>query len=73
MGAGRTELVSCIYGLDKHNSGEINILSKKVSIRKPIDEINHGIGLVREDRKSLGLDLGLSVKENLMVPNFKHL
>jgi inositol transport system ATP-binding protein len=70
MGAGRTELVSCIYGLDQADSGEINISAKNAIIRKAIDGINHGIGLVTEDRKMLGLVLELSVKENLMLPNY---
>ncbi|MBP1996087.1 sugar ABC transporter ATP-binding protein [Paenibacillus eucommiae] len=73
MGAGRTELVSCIYGLDKADSGEIHIKNKKVSIRKANDGIQHGVGLVSEDRKTLGLVLGLSVTENLMLPNYKQL
>ncbi|NRF96162.1 sugar ABC transporter ATP-binding protein [Paenibacillus frigoriresistens] len=71
MGAGRTELVSSIYGLDPYDSGTIEIAGRPVKIRKPIDAIRNGIGLVSEDRKSLGLVLPLSVKENISLPNFK--
>lgn len=73
MGSGRTELVSCIYGLDKADSGEIRINNEQAVIRSAKEGIQHGVGLVSEDRKTLGLVLGLSVTENLMLPNYKHL
>jgi len=71
MGAGRTELVSCIYGLDKPDGGDIFVHNKEVSIKNPKDAIWNGIALVSEDRKTQGLVLGLSVKENIMLPNLK--
>jgi ABC-type sugar transport system ATPase subunit len=71
MGSGRTEVVNCIYGLDRSDSGEIRIRDAAVRIRTPKDGMRQGIGLVSEDRKTLGLVLQLSVKENILLPNFR--
>ncbi len=64
MGAGRSEVMNAIFGIDKYNSGEIFINGKKVSINSPRDAIRNGIGMVTEDRKTLGLVLCRSVREN---------
>ena len=42
---------------------------KPVTIASPLDAIEHGIGFVPEDRKEQGLVLGLSVRENVALPN----
>lgn len=64
MGAGRTELVRGIFGLDATSSGEIEIYGNPVKITSPEDAIRHGIGMVPEDRKLSGLVLVRSVLEN---------
>ncbi len=67
MGSGRTELAKTIYGAIKKDSGEIFINNKKVNITTPRDGLKEGIAYVCEDRKSEGLILGLSVKENMSL------
>ena len=67
VGAGRTEVVRAIFGLDKLDSGEILIDGKPVTIRNSGDAIKHGIGMVSEDRKAIGLVLCRSVRENLVL------
>lgn len=69
MGAGRTEIMRAIYGLDKLDEGEIYIQGKKITIRHPGDAIKNKIGLVNEDRKGVGLVLPLSIKKNLTLSN----
>ncbi|WP_277614004.1 sugar ABC transporter ATP-binding protein [Neobacillus muris] len=69
MGAGRTEVVNTIFGLESCDEGEIEFKGKKVKIKSPADAINLGISLVSEDRKRLGLVLPLSVRENMTLPN----
>lgn len=64
IGAGRTELLRTIFGADKIDSGEIKINQKEIKIRKPIDSIKAGIGLIPEDRQKQGLALPLSVQDN---------
>ena len=69
MGAGRTELVEAIFGADKADSGEIIIKGKKATINNPCDAITNGIALVSEDRKTYGLNLKSSVKDNITIAN----
>jgi len=65
MGAGRTELVTSIFGgYAGKKYGEIFINGKKVEINKPGDAIENGLGLVSEDRKRYGLVLEQSVTTN---------
>lgn len=71
MGAGRTELAKTIYGTIKKTSGEIYIEGKKININNPKDALREGIAYVCEDRKSEGLILGLSVKENMSISSLE--
>lgn len=71
VGAGRTELISCIYGLTKSHGGEVIFEGQKVDIKNPIDAIRHGIGLVPEERRKDGIFPLLSVQENIMMPSYK--
>lgn len=69
MGAGRTEIMRALFGLDSLNSGEMWVRGKKVNIRKPDDAVKHGIGFITEDRKDEGLVLDFSIRENMVLPN----
>lgn len=69
MGAGRTELARLIFGADKRTGGEIYLDGKKVNIHSPHDAVRHGIGYLSEDRKRYGLALGMSVANNIVMPN----
>lgn len=72
MGAGRTELVSSIFGVyPGKKTGEIIIDGQKVTIKNSIDAINFGIALVSEDRKGSGLVLNMNVKENISMASLK--
>lgn len=65
MGAGRTELVSSLFGAyGGRASGEIIVEGKPVRIRSVADAIKAGIALVSEDRKRQGLVMGMDVKTN---------
>jgi len=68
MGAGRTETMRAIFGVDKLDKGEIYIEEEKVSIKSPADAINRGLGFVPEDRQSQGLVPLMSIKENITLP-----
>jgi ABC-type sugar transport system ATPase subunit len=67
VGAGRTELVRAIFGLSDISAGEIIINGKPVKINSPEDAMRYGIAHVPESRKSQGLFLNMSVKENIMM------
>ena len=69
VGAGRTELVRLIFGADRRDSGSITLDGERLKIRSPQDAIHAGICLLTEDRKSQGLVLCRSVRENFGLPN----
>jgi inositol transport system ATP-binding protein len=69
MGAGRTEVIESIFGVDPHDSGDIYINGKKVKIKTPQDVIKHKMALLTEDRKLTGAFLPISIKENMIISN----
>lgn len=71
VGAGRTELVRSIFGLEPHDTGDVYVNGVKVRIRHPKDALAHGIAMLSEDRKLVGLVLCRSVIENISLPNLK--
>jgi len=73
VGAGRTELVEGLFGIEKLSAGEIYIHDRKVSIHSPRDAIKHGLALVTEDRKGSGLNLGGTVEDNITTIAIKKL
>lgn len=71
MGSGRTELMNVLFGIYPKTSGVINIKGRRTEIRKPLDAIKNGIGMVPEERDLQGLILDMSVKENISLPSLK--
>jgi ribose transport system ATP-binding protein len=70
IGAGRTEIMEMIFGMRPY-LGEIVVDGKAVTIREPADAIACGIGFVTEDRKSQGLVLGMTVRENFSLTHLR--
>ncbi len=70
VGSGRTELARSLFGVEPSLGGEVLVFGEPTSIRTPLDAIHHGIGMVPEDRKYLGVILEMSVKENISLPDF---
>jgi ABC-type sugar transport system ATPase subunit/ribose/xylose/arabinose/galactoside ABC-type transport system permease subunit len=71
VGAGRTELLRTLFGVDKMTSGEVFVRGKKVRIRNPKDAMSHGITLIPEDRKLEGLFLEENLRFNVSVATLK--
>lgn len=69
MGAGRTEIMRGIFGLDSLESGEVILNGKKVTIKNANQAVDLGIGFITEDRKDEGLVLDFSIKDNIMLPS----
>jgi ribose transport system ATP-binding protein len=67
IGAGRTEVIRLICGIDPMTSGEILIDDKPIKIHSPVTAVEHGIGWVPEDRKQHGLVLRMSVAQNISM------
>ena len=70
MGAGRTELISTIFGANSGKwSGEVFIAGQPLQIHSPHEAIQQGIALVSEDRKRYGLLLDADVTRNMTLPS----
>lgn len=69
IGAGRTELVRCLYGIDPYSSGEIYLEGQKYvpTVKR---SIKRGFGFVPEDRRNQGFIPLLSINRNTALTNY---
>jgi ABC-type sugar transport system ATPase subunit len=67
VGAGRTEIMRAIFGLDRPNGGTIELDGQAVAFRSPREAVRAGLAFVSEDRKGDGLVAQLSGRENLVL------
>src|SRR5205814_4722254 len=71
VGAGRTETARLIFGADRRDGGTLLLDGRELHLRRPRDAIRAGIALLTEDRKSQGLVLGHSARDNFALPNLR--
>lgn len=69
VGAGRTETMRSIFGLDGYTSGEILLEGQAVQIKCVRDALKNNIVMATESRKDDGLVLCRSIEENIMLPS----
>ncbi|MCG8398668.1 sugar ABC transporter ATP-binding protein [Bacillus atrophaeus] len=69
MGAGRTEIMRALFGIDRLDSGEIWLAGEKTNIKNPNDAVKKGLGFITENRKDEGLLLDTSIRENIALPS----
>ena len=72
IGAGRSEVMSSIFGIMDFDEGEIYLKNKRIKPGGSWDAIKEGIAFVPEDRKRLGLVLCRSLVENITLPHLKN-
>lgn len=73
VGAGRTDVVRALFGIDPVDGGRIWLEGRPVRITSPQEAIRLGIGLVPEDRKAQGLFLGMAVRQNITLTRLRDL
>lgn len=71
VGAGRTELMRSIFGLDGYTSGKIIKDGKELEIRKAADSIRNEIVMLSEDRRRYGILPVRSVRENTSISSLE--
>ncbi len=71
VGAGRTELLRAIVGVDPMLGGVVEVDGRPVHVRHPADAAAAGLVLVPEDRKADGVFLEESVRDNLVMPGLR--
>lgn len=74
MGAGRTELLECLFGASlEPSTGQMRLGGQVVRFRHPAEACRAGIALVTEDRKRLGLFSELNVAQNITLCTLREL
>lgn len=71
VGSRRTEMARTLFGADKQEDGTITFKGKKIAIASPNQAVKQGIGYLSEDRKEEGLNLGMSIQENIVYSNLR--
>ena len=71
MGAGRSRILQTLFGVNKKRAGRIILDGAPLENDRPSDAIAAGIGFVTEDRKSQGLVMGMSVRENATLVHLR--
>ena len=67
IGAGRTEVGRVLFGADGFDQGSITLAGRPFRPRSPREAIANGVAYLTEDRRALGLFLGLAVRDNLVA------
>lgn len=71
VGAGRTETLAALFGIDPPLAGEVRVLGRPMTIGNPKAAIAAGLALVPEDRKAQGVVLEMSIRENTSMACMK--
>jgi len=71
IGAGRSEVMKSIFGIDPVDSGKLQFEGRELKVRRTSDAIKAGIAMVTEDRREYGLVLCRSLLENISLPSLK--
>lgn len=71
IGAGRTEMLRTLFGLDPIRAGRVTAAAFSSSERRsPAEQLKAGIGLLSEDRKEEGLAVTMSIADNVALSDF---
>jgi len=68
VGSGRSELVNCLFGVDRADSGHIVVDEQEIFIHSVRDALKHGIALLPESRHLQGLILRHTIERNIVLP-----
>ena len=71
VGAGRTEVIQTVFGVEHYSEGKIFLEGKEVAIHTPQDAMKAGIGLLTEDRQNQGLILDWGIGRNITLPEMQ--
>ena len=70
VGAGRSEIMRALTGVEKRLTGDVYLRGDKVNIKNPTDALHSGIGFLTEDRRADGCALKLDIKTNINMSSY---
>lgn len=68
VGAGRSETMQAIFGINTADSGKVMLDGQEVHIRSPKEALDHGIAYIPESRQTQGLILKKTIRDNILLP-----
>jgi ribose transport system ATP-binding protein len=72
VGAGRTEMLRTLFGIDRPLRGTVQLNGKSIKLESPVDAIRAGMALVPEDRKQHGLIVDMAVRANIGLAGLRY-
>ena len=73
VGAGRSEVMQAVFGVDPYDSGTVRFNGRKLKGGSPRAAMAAGLALVPEDRRQQGLVMDLSIERNVTLPRSRKL
>ncbi|WP_328334091.1 sugar ABC transporter ATP-binding protein [Streptomyces sp. NBC_00455] len=70
VGAGRSEVARAVFGVDRFDGGEVEVLGRKLKPGAPSLAMGAGLALVPEDRRAQGLVMDMSIERNIGLTGF---
>lgn len=70
VGAGRSEIMRALTGVEKRLTGDVYLKGEKVNLKNPTEALHHGIGFLTEDRRADGCALKLDIKTNINMSSY---
>jgi galactofuranose transport system ATP-binding protein len=67
LGSGRTETARMVFGVERADTGTVQVAGEKVRVGSPRDAVGLGFGYCPEERKTEGIIAELSVRENIVL------
>ena len=67
VGAGKSEFVRSMFGVDRAEAGGVFVENRRIDVRNPNTAIAGGLGFLPEDRDTSGLCMALSIKDNITM------
>ena len=71
VGSGRSELLAALCGAQRIESGRVELDGRPLRLRSPADAVRAGIGLLPEERHSMGLFAGRDVRVNTVLAHLR--
>ncbi|MDU0293663.1 sugar ABC transporter ATP-binding protein [Saccharothrix longispora] len=73
VGAGRSEVVRAVFGVDRYDAGEARVSGTALPVGSPAAAVAAGVALVPEDRRRQGLVMGMSIERNATLTRLRSL
>lgn len=67
VGAGRTELMNCLFGVEPRSAGEIRLYGESITPRSPLDALKKGMAYITENRRETGFFANFSIAQNMAI------